>query len=114
MELLPIVLYTYGGFHDSTNKFIKSLVDSLDPATSLVSRLEFKQALKQHIAIAIQRGNADVMIKGSQQQRASKPLHKFIKQIFNPQQSTLPRPSPMDAVVPMSPSGRELAGASAD
>ena len=63
MDLLPIVFYTYGGFHRSATKFIQSLVDSLDPATCLVSRFEFKQALKEHIAIALQRGNADVMIR---------------------------------------------------
>jgi len=64
-EFLPIVLYTYGGFHRSTNQFIKRLVDSLDPATSLVSKLEFKQALKEQIAIALQRGNAELMIRVS-------------------------------------------------
>jgi len=94
MDLLPIVLYTYGGFHRSTAKFIKSLVDSLDPATCLVSRLEFKQALKEHIAIALQRGNADVMIRASQRQRDSHlehQLHTPAKHLFYHPYSALPR-----------------------
>jgi hypothetical protein len=106
MEFLPIVLYTYGGLHRSTNKFIKSLVDSLDPATCLVSRLEFKQALKEHIAIALQRGNAEVMISASQRQRDSHldhQLHVPTKHLFKSPYSALPhRPSFVDDVVPMS------------
>ena len=108
MEFLPIVLYTYGGFHRSATKFIKSLVDSLDPATSLVSRSEFKQALKENIAIAVQRGNAEVMIHASQQQRDSKlgePLRTptNTKHLFNYRHSALPRrPSFVDDVLPMS------------
>jgi hypothetical protein len=109
MDFLPIVLYTYGGFHRSTNQFIKSLVDSLDPATSLVSRLEFKQALKEHIAIALQRGNAELMIRASQRQRDSaldEPLRTPAKHIFNysdHRHGALPRrPSTVDGVVPMS------------
>src|ERR1700761_4624369 len=86
MEFLHIVLYTYGGFHRTATKFIKSLVDSLDPATSLVSRSEFKQALKEHIAIALQRGNAELMIRASQRQRDSaldEPLRTPAQHLFD-------------------------------
>jgi hypothetical protein len=69
MDFLPLVFYTYGGLHKSTIRFIKRLVDSLDPATCLVSKLEFRQALKEHLAVAVQRGNADVLIRASQRQR---------------------------------------------
>ncbi len=111
MALLPILRYTYGGLHKSTTKFIKSLVDSLDPATCLVSRLEFRQALKEHIAIALQRGNADVMIRASQRQRDSHlddqlhtpTKHLTTKHLFYHPYSALPRrPSLVDDVVQMS------------
>jgi hypothetical protein len=65
MKFHPIVLYTHGGFHKSALRFIHKLVGALDPATSLLSRAEFKEALMQHIAIAVQRGTADVMIRDS-------------------------------------------------
>ncbi len=97
----------------SATKFIKSLVDSLDPATCLVSRLEFKQALKEHIAIALQRGNADVMIRASQRQRDSHlehqlhtPTKHLSNHLFYHPYSALPhRPSLVDDVVQMSPAG---------
>lgn len=115
-EFLPIVLYTYGGFHRSTNHFIKRLVDSLDPATSLVSKLEFKQALKEQIAIALQRGNAELMIRASQRQRdchldnqlhtsaSNAPAYNLSsKHLFNRPHSALPRrPLLVDDVVQMS------------
>ena len=69
MEFHPIVFYTYGGFHRSALKFVSTLVDSFDPAVSLMSRATYKLELKQHIAIAVQRGNADVMIRHSQATR---------------------------------------------
>src|SRR5271170_7399819 len=56
MEFQAIVLYTYGGFHKSAISFIGKLTESLDPATCLISRAGFRQQLKQHIAIAVQRG----------------------------------------------------------
>jgi hypothetical protein len=113
MEFSPIVLYTYGGLHRSTTKFIKSLVDSLDPATCLVSRLEFKQALKEQIAIAVQRGNADVMINASQRHRNSHlddQLQEPTKHLSYHPHSALPRrPSLVDDAVPSSAPVGELA-----
>lgn len=69
MEFLPIVLYTYGGFHKSALRFIDRLTESLDTATCLMSRADFKQELKKHIAIAVQRGTADIMIQDHQRQQ---------------------------------------------
>jgi hypothetical protein len=68
-EFVPIVLYTYGGFHRSAISFINKLTDSLDTATCLVSRADFKQQVKKHIAIAVQRGNADIMIQDMHRQQ---------------------------------------------
>ena len=69
MEFSSIVLYTYGGFHRSALSFIQKLVRSVDTAACLISQAEFKTSLMQHIAIAVQRGNADIMIQHHQQQR---------------------------------------------
>jgi hypothetical protein len=69
MEFQAIVLYTYGGFHKSAISFIGKLTESLDPATCLISRAAFRQQLKQHIAIAVQRGTADIMIQDYQRQQ---------------------------------------------
>jgi hypothetical protein len=71
MDFGSIVLYTYGGFHRSALSFINKLADSVDTATCLLSRVDFKKSLLQHIAIAMQRGNADIMIQDSQRQRES-------------------------------------------
>jgi Reverse transcriptase (RNA-dependent DNA polymerase) len=75
MRFYPIVLYTYGGFHKSALSFITQLVDSFDPLLSLLSRAEFKQSLMRHIAIAVQRGNADIMIQDMQRGRVGVGRH---------------------------------------
>ena len=61
-----IVMYTYGGLHTSARKFIKAICDSLDPALCLLSHTEFRAELYAHIAIALQRGNAEIMIEDTQ------------------------------------------------
>jgi hypothetical protein len=72
MEFYPIVFYTYGGFHSSTLRFIAALCDAFDPAVALLSRAEFKRALKQQIAIVVQRGTANIMIQETQQMRSKR------------------------------------------
>ena len=42
MEFCAIVLYTYGGFHQSALSFIRQLGLALDPATCLVSHTKWK------------------------------------------------------------------------
>jgi hypothetical protein len=66
----PIVVYTYGGFHESTMSFLKSLFRAVDPATSLIPAVEWRETLLSAIAIAVQRWTAKVMITAAQQQRA--------------------------------------------
>jgi hypothetical protein len=121
MDFLPLVFYTYGGLHKSTINFIKRLVDSLDPAVCLVSKLEFKQALKEHLAVAVQRGNADVMIRASQRQRhghsgnqheppANNLSNNLGKHIFSYPRSARPRrPSVVDDVVLISAPAGDVA-----
>lgn len=70
MHFSAIVLYTYGGFHHTTLSFIQRLGGALDPATCLMSLTEWKRSIKEHIAIAVQRGTADIMIRESQRVRA--------------------------------------------
>ena len=81
MKFQPIVLYTYGGFHHSAVSFVNKLTQSLDTATCLISRHDFKQALKKHIAVAVQRGTADIMIQAAQRQRervVGRSLHRHL------------------------------------
>ena len=56
------MLYTYGGFHDSTLSFIKSVTRAIDPATSLISAVEWRETLLSALAIAVQRWTARIMI----------------------------------------------------
>jgi hypothetical protein len=60
-EFHSVVLYTYGGFHSSAFKLINKLSDAVDEATCLMSRARFKQTLMERVAIAVQRGTADIM-----------------------------------------------------
>jgi hypothetical protein len=69
MKFGAFVLYTYGGFHKSALSFIKQLGGAVDPATCLTSFTRWKQDLMEHIAIAVQRGNANIMIQHSQRLR---------------------------------------------
>lgn len=69
MDFIAIVLYTHGGLHRSALRFIQRLTNSLDPVTSLLSRSEFNFMLRQHIAIAVQRGNATIMMQDQYRQR---------------------------------------------
>ena len=62
-EFQAIVMYTYGGLHPSAKRFLKAICDSLDPALCLLSHSDFKAELHAHIAIALQRGNAAIMIE---------------------------------------------------
>lgn len=63
MEFMATVLYAYGGLHRSAIRFLQRLTNAVDPATCLLSRSGFQIALRQHVAIAVQRGNADIMIR---------------------------------------------------
>src|ERR1700722_3434469 len=60
-EFHSVVSYTYGGFHSSALKLIKRLADAVDETTCLMSRARFKQSLMEKVAIAVQRGTADIM-----------------------------------------------------
>jgi hypothetical protein len=69
MEFGALVLYTYGGFHSSALKFISQMAKAVDPATCLTSPSQWKRELMEQIAIAVQRGNANIMIRAARQQR---------------------------------------------
>ena len=72
-EFQAIVMYTYGGLHLSAKKFFNAICDSLDPALCLLSATEFSAELHAHVAIALQRGNAAIMIEDFTQTRMSEP-----------------------------------------
>jgi hypothetical protein len=69
MEFGAIVLYTYGGFHASALTFIQRMAKAVDPATCLTSPSRWRRELMEHIAIAVQRGNAEIMITAAQRLR---------------------------------------------
>jgi len=69
MEFIPFVLYTYGGFHSSALAVVRKMVAALEPARCLLSASQWKHQLMASIAIAVQRGNADIMIQASQRLR---------------------------------------------
>ena len=76
-EIHGIVFFTYGGFHRSATRFISKLLKDCDSSRTLQSPTEIKTLLKQHIAIAIQRGNAMIMIN-SQQREKENIMHKSL------------------------------------
>ena len=69
MEFGAIVLYTYGGFHASALTFIQHMARAVDPATCLTSPSQWRRELMEHMAIAVQRGNAEIMITAAQRLR---------------------------------------------
>ena len=69
MEFGAIVLYTYGGFHASALTFIRRMAKAVDPATCLTSPSRWRRELMEQMAIAVQRGNADIMITAAQRLR---------------------------------------------
>ena len=71
MEFLAFVCYTYGGLHHSALSFIQKLGSAADPATCLTSYAHWKRDLKEEVAIAVQRGNADIMIHDSIRRRGA-------------------------------------------
>src|ERR1700754_1441334 len=72
MEFCAFVLYTYGGFHQSALSFIRRMAKAVDPATCLTSPTQWRQELMEQIAIAVQRGNADIMIQAAQRDRGGR------------------------------------------
>jgi len=69
MEFSAFVLYSYGGTHKSAVSFIRRLGTAADPATCLMSYTQWKRELMEQVAIAVQRGNANIMIQDSIRRR---------------------------------------------
>ena len=69
MEFGAIVLYTYGGFHASALSFIGQMAKAADPATCLTSPTRWRRDLMEQMAVAVQRGTADIMIAAAQRMR---------------------------------------------
>ena len=71
------VLYTYGGFHTSALSFIDQLAAGCDPAVALVSLSDWKDDLKDRIAVCVQRHTADIVIDDARRARvASLPVRR--------------------------------------
>ena len=56
------MLYTYGGFHSSALSFIDKLAAGCDRAVALVPLADWKDDLKDRIAVCVQRHTADIVI----------------------------------------------------
>ncbi len=67
----PFVLYTYGGFHKSALSFIDQMAAAYDPAVALVSLSEWKEGLKDRIAVSVQRCTANIVIEDARLARAA-------------------------------------------
>ena len=71
VRFAPFVLYTYGGFHKSALSVIEQLGAAYDPAVALVSLSEWKQELKDRIAMCVQRHTANIVIEDAGRARAA-------------------------------------------
>jgi hypothetical protein len=67
----PFVLYTYGGFHKSALFFVDQMAGAYDPAVALVSLSEWKDGLKDRIAVCVQRCTANIVIEDARLARAA-------------------------------------------
>jgi hypothetical protein len=65
MQFTPFVIFTYGGWHTSAESVLRKLVAALEPGYCLLSRRDWKDQLTQQIAVAVQRGNANIMINAA-------------------------------------------------
>ena len=72
MDFSAFVLYTYGGFHRSALSFVASMGKAHDPAICLMPLRAWKSQLMEQVAIAVQRGNADIMIQAAQRARGGR------------------------------------------
>ena len=68
-EFSAFVLYTYGGFHRSALSFIDKLAAGCDPAVALVPLADWKDDLKDRIAVCVQRHTADIVIDDARRAR---------------------------------------------
>ena len=87
MEFNAIVLYTHGGFHASALRFIKRLGTAHDQATSLYSLTEWKDSLKAHMAMAVQRGSADIIVRHCHRGRSAASHH--MRQMYRVRQQRI-------------------------
>jgi len=69
MQFDPFVLLTSGGWDDSAKRVLRKLMAAVEPAYCLLSRRDWTDQLTQQIAVAIQRGNAAIMINAAHRDR---------------------------------------------
>jgi len=69
MQFDAFVLLTSGGWDDSAKRVLRKLMAAVEPAYCLLSRRDWTDQLTQQIAVAIQRGNAAIMINAGHRDR---------------------------------------------
>ena len=83
MKFAGFVMYTLGGWHKSAIGVLNAMRQAVEPVYCLLSPLDWANQLKDHIAIAVQRGNADIMVTAAMRDRQyerhgrprSRPVH---------------------------------------
>jgi hypothetical protein len=71
VRFCPFVLYSYGGFHKSALSFVDQMASAYDPVVALVSLSEWKEGLKDRIAVCVQRCTANIVIEDARLARAA-------------------------------------------
>ena len=69
------VMYMHDGLHASARRCVGSICDCLDPALCLLHPAECKAELHAHVAIALQRGNADIQVDNVERARTAAVPH---------------------------------------
>jgi hypothetical protein len=69
MKFAGFVMYTLGGWHKSAIGVMNAMRQAVEPVFCPLSPLDWAHQLKDHIAIAVQRGNADIMVTAAQRDR---------------------------------------------
>ena len=69
MQFGSFVLLATGGWDGSAKKVLRKLMAAVEPAYCLLSRRDWTDQLTRQIAVAIQRGNAAIMINAGHRDR---------------------------------------------
>ena len=61
-SFIPFAVETYGGLGKSARKLINLIASAAEDGLQMLSESEVRKELKESVAIAIQKGNANIML----------------------------------------------------